>query len=196
MNKWRDWSGPAQKSPAWYAQRSGMLTASDIATALGINPYESREDLIYKKCGFRRPQSTENTDYGNKYEDEARQKYCALTGETVYEVGLVAHPSFPWLGGSPDGITESGKLLEIKCPPKRAITAEVPKYYVPQIQILMEIFDLEECDFVQYKPGEPLQVTNVQRDRKWFYESLPILEKFWQDVLERRKLPLWEGPTD
>jgi putative phage-type endonuclease len=173
-----------------------MLTASDVAAALGVNPYESRTDLLYKKCGFKRPQSTIWTDYGTRLESEARDKYCAVTGETVFEIGLQAHRDYPWLGGSPDGITDSGKLIEIKCPPKREITSTVPKYYVPQVQILMEIFELEECDFIQYKPNEKFEITRVTRDRKWFHESLPILEQFWNDVTERRKLPLWEGGAE
>jgi putative phage-type endonuclease len=176
-----------------------MLTASDIATALGINPYESPDDLIYMMCGFRRKQTTECTDYGTRLEPEARDKYCELTGESVFEIGLVPHPKFPWLGGSPDGITDSGKLIEIKCPPKREITPTVPKYYIPQVQLLMEILDLEECDFVQYRPaseGRPqvLTISKVLRDREWFAESVPVLERFWNRVIERRKQPLWEGP--
>lgn len=191
--QWRNWTGPDQRSAEWHLQRSQMLTASDAAAALGQNPYETRNDLIYKKCGFKRPQSTVYTDYGTRLEEEARNKYCAMTGETVFEVGLVPHPSYPWLGGSPDGITESGKLIEIKCPPKREITANVPKYYLPQIQLLMEIFNLDECDFIQYKPNEKFEITRVSRDRKWFADSLPVFQQFWYDVIERRKLPLWEG---
>ena len=199
MSHWRTWTGPDQRSPEWLAQRAGMLTASDIATALGINPYESPDDLMYKKCGFRRKQTTECTDYGTRLEPEARDKYCELTGESVFEIGLVPHPKFPWLGGSPDGITDSGKLKEIKCPPKREITPTVPKYYIPQVQLLMEILDLEECDFVQYRPAsedrpQVLVVSKVLRDRQWFAESVPVLERFWNRVLERRKQPLWEGP--
>jgi putative phage-type endonuclease len=170
-----------------------MLTASDIAAALGDNPYQSPQELMYKKCGFRKKESTEYTDYGTKLEPEARDKYCELTGESVFEIGLVPHPKFPWLGGSPDGITDSGKLIEIKCPPKREITSSVPKYYLPQVQLLMEILELEECDFVQYRPGQALQITRVLRDRQWFENALPKLQEFWTHVLERRQKGLWEG---
>jgi len=192
MSHWRSWVGPDQRSAEWHTQRSNMLTASDVATALGLNPYETPQDLMYKKCGFRRYQDTSHMDYGTRLEAEARDKYCERTGETVFEIGLVPHPELPWLGGSPDGITDSGKLIEIKCPPKRAITPTVPKYYIPQVQILMEILELEECDFVQYKPNETLQITRVTRDRKWFADAVPKLQEFWNSVLERRTRPLCE----
>jgi hypothetical protein len=34
----------------------------------------------------------------------------------VHELGLIPHEKYPWLGGSPDGLTESNCLVEIKCP--------------------------------------------------------------------------------
>ena len=96
--------------------------------------------------------------------------------------------------GSPDGITESGKLLEIKCPMMREIKDEVPGHYLPQLQLLMEILDLESCDFIQYKPDEitwpkpsEFQVTHVVRDRQWFAEKLPIMDAFWKRVLWHRE---------
>lgn len=182
-----------QKSDGWLRLRGGMLTASDIAAVLGINPYESPEDIMYKKCGFNRFSGNEYTSHGNLYEPVARDKYSEMYNEKVHEIGLVPHPEHPWLGGSPDGITESGKLIEIKCPPKRKIDGKVPKYYIPQIQILLEILDLEECDFIDFRPDpEQFVVVNVKRDRKWFEDSLPILRKFWDDLQERKKLPLCE----
>jgi hypothetical protein len=101
---------------------------------------------------------------------------------------------YNWLGGSPDGITESGKLLEIKCPLRRKITDEVPEHYMPQLQLLMEILNLEECDFIQYKPEEitwpnpaEFMVTHVTRSREWFQEQLPVMDAFWKKVLWHRE---------
>jgi hypothetical protein len=99
-----------------------------------------------------------------------------------------------WLGGSPDGVTESGKLVEIKCPMMREIKAEVPEHYMPQLQLCMEILDLETCDFIQYKPadfnwpkGEEFVVVHVDRDRGWWDTNLPIMREFWDKVLYHRE---------
>lgn len=184
-----------QRSPEWLAQRANMLTASDVATVIGVNPYETPDDVMYKKCGFRRFFNNTATLHGNKYEEEARDLYCERYNEICYEIGVVPHPQHPWLGGSPDGITKSGKLIEIKCPLSRKITNEVPKYYVPQVQLLMEILDLETCDFIQYKPSEEFVVTTLMRDREWFSTYLPVMEEFWNRVLKRRNEPLCEIKT-
>ena len=39
---------PEQRSKEWFDFRYGMITASDIATALGENPYEPPE-INYQK---------------------------------------------------------------------------------------------------------------------------------------------------
>ncbi|QIG59959.1 hypothetical protein [Dishui Lake phycodnavirus 4] len=185
----------AQRSEEWLELRKNVLTASDCPAAIGQNPYQTPFDLLLKKCGKGEP-FTGNmfTEHGNKYEDEARVLYEQRHNEKVHEIGLYIHPSIKWLGGSPDGVTESGKLVEIKCPLRRDIKDEVPIHYMGQIQLCMEILDLESCDFIQYKPEEinwpkPAEfvVTHVGRDREWFREQLPIMETFWNKVLWHRE---------
>jgi predicted phage-related endonuclease len=44
----------AQRSDAWLKLRGNMLTASDAATAIGVNPYEKPDGLILKKCGHNK----------------------------------------------------------------------------------------------------------------------------------------------
>lgn len=186
-----------QRSDEWHELRGNMLTASDVASVIGVNAYESAIDVMYRKCGFKKViRDTSAVDHGTFYENEARDIYANRFGEVVHEIGLVPHPVYRWLGGSPDGITESGKLIEIKCPLRRKIIeGVVPEYYIPQVQLLMEILKLEECDFIQYDPrtDPPIfTVTNIKRDREWFDRYLPVMERFWVDVLERRKKPLCE----
>ena len=183
-----------QRSEEWLALRGKMLTASDVATAIGENCYETPKDLLYKKCGYNKFMGNAATAHGNKYEDEARIIYEQRHGEVVHEIGLCQHPKYDWLGGSPDGISESGKLVEIKCPMSRKITNEVPKHYMPQLQLCMEVLNLEECDFIQYKPAEfnwpkpeEFVVVNVKRDREWFEKYLPVMDEFWKLVLHHRE---------
>lgn len=137
------------------------------------------------------------TAHGTRLEPIARDMYDEKYGRKSHEIGLVQHPVYKWLGGSPDGITEDGLLIEIKCPLTRKIESKVPKHYMPQIQLLLEVLDLEECDFIQYRP-EPFEfnVVRVQRDREWFAQSLPVLEAFWNKVIEAKKNGLCEVVFD
>jgi hypothetical protein len=60
------------------------------------------------------------------------------------------HPELAGFGASPDGITEDGIMLEIKCPYSRVpVAGEVPKAYRAQVQGQLEVCGLEECDFLE-----------------------------------------------
>ena len=195
VKKWIEKEFAAQKSEEWLALRGKMLTASDAATALGVNKYETVDSLLLKKCGRGVPFfGNSATKHGELYENDARILYEQRHGEVVHELGLCPHTIHKWLGGSPDGVTESGKLVEIKCPPQRAILPEVPAHYFPQLQLCMQILDLEEADFIEYKPAETnwpkpeeFQVINVKRDPEWWKTNLPIMRAFWDKVLYYRE---------
>lgn len=143
---------PEQRSLAWYAQREGMITASDWAAVIGMNPYNSLRQFLDRKSGIETPfKGNEITQFGVKYECVANKIYERRMDISVCEFGLLPHPLFSFLGASPDGITNDGRMLEIKCPPKRLITGIPPKYYWVQMQSQLEICGLDRCDFLECK---------------------------------------------
>lgn len=180
-----------QRSPEWFALRGNMLTASDVASAIGCNFFKHPEALILEKCGYRKFNGNANTARGVRLEPIVRDMYDAQNNSKTHEIGLLVHPEHRWLGGSPDGVTEDGVLVEIKCPNK--ISSKVPVYYMPQIQLLLEIMNLEECDFIQYSEEKDLmKIIRVARDRSWFEEMLPKMKVFWERVLYKREHGLCE----
>lgn len=191
-----------QHTALWYSTRKRMITCSDIAAVLGMNPYSSRNQVFRKKTGQSKPfTGNAATRRGNELEAVALRRYVETTGNPVWpeDAGLLQHKDYPQIGGSPDGITLSGILLEIKCPLTREIIpGYIPGYYIPQVQVLMEIFDLEEAHFIQYRPAtrfadEVLDITKVPRDREFFARALPKLLDFMQEVTdfyEKAQLPI------
>ncbi len=201
-----------QRTPEWFEARREMLTASDVASALGIKPYPSyrgniRQELLRKKVA-NEPLVSMFVTHGQRYEDEARDLMASVMGEVCYDVGLVRHSEVPWLGASPDGVTHTGKLVEIKCPLKRAIQpGVVPHHYYPQLQIQMEVADVNSTIFVQYKPAHLMphntpfmDIVVVERDRQWFADHKASLQSFWDEYVaartaakhKRRRLDLGE----
>ncbi len=190
-----------QRSKEWYTMRESVITASDAGSLMGLNYFKTRDDFIREKCGYfyvdgrlvsldKKPDtSSEATRHGVKYENEARDYYVSKTGEVVHEIGLATHPVYSWLAGSPDGITESGRLLEIKCPLKGRIDCKISDMYFVQVQLLMEILNLEVTDFVKYRPGPVPEYTcfQVHRDRDWFQRALPVLEDAWEEIKAKRE---------
>ena len=183
-----------QRSQEWLDQREQMITASDVASAIGENRYESVDSFVKKKVLRTKWAGNAATAHGTALEPMVRDMYDEKTGRKSHEIGLVQHREYPWLGASPDGVTEDGLLIEIKCPLTRKIEKKVPSYYLPQVQLQLEITDLEECDFIQYKPGPPEEyvVIRVKRDREWFAKNLPAMRIAWDRIVKGREFGLCE----
>lgn len=180
-----------QRSEEWFALRGNMLTASDVASAIGMNFFKSPDALILEKCGYKKFNGNIDTERGIRLEPIVRNMYDERTNAKTHEIGLLVHPTYKWLGGSPDGVTEDGILVEIKCPKK--ISSKIPDYYYPQVQLLLEIMDLDYCDFVQYcESTNELKIIRVKRSHEWFEQMLPIMDAFWKKVIHKREYGLCE----
>lgn len=145
-----------QKSPEWYRIRENLITASDFAQALGHGKFGNVSDIIRKKV---QPQDESTTSFsnpffkwGNMFEPVACDIYSLLHHNIkVHDFGLIPHKNLKYFGASPDGITDIGIMLEIKCPYKRKIQigGDVPKQYYYQIQGQLEVCGLDECDYFE-----------------------------------------------
>ncbi len=159
---------PEQRTKEWFDYRYNRITASDTATAIDNNPYESVESFICKKCDPNFPfLDNDFVFHGKKYEQIATSLYEHLYNSKVTEFGCVPSDKHKFLGASPDGISSKstldykfnpklGYMLEIKCPFVRPITNKgaiagdiCPYYYYCQVQQQLECCDLEFCDFIQ-----------------------------------------------
>jgi len=142
-----------QKSPEWYEARHKIISASDFAQALGEGKFGTQRDLIIKKVDPPEYGTLNNPffEWGNMFEQVASDIYAKMHNVKMYEFGLLRHPHISYAGASPDGISENGIMLEIKCPLKRKITpgADVPTQYYYQIQGQLDVCDLDECDYFE-----------------------------------------------
>ena len=151
---------PEQRSQEWYDMRDKMLTASSLADSLGKGHFRTRGSLLIDKTSTEPPPyfTSPIIEWGVKYEPVATTFYEKLNNLSILEFGLVPHSKLKIFGASPDGICDIdspedyvGRMLEIKCPPVRKFTKEVPEHYWMQMQGQLECCDLEECDFLQVK---------------------------------------------
>lgn len=84
-------------------------------------------------------------EIGTQYEGEARVEFWMRYGAEVEETGLVLHPTFNYLGASPDGyVMENGIAIPIEFKVPLAKTHQlylgegvVPEIYVPQLMTEM-----------------------------------------------------------
>lgn len=141
-----------QRSDIWYAMRKELITASDFAQALGKGKFGTQTQFYTNKCGYE-ASTFDNTipalQWGVRYEEVANMFYQVKMGVEMHEFGLLRHPDIDFVGASPDGISNMGIMLEIKCPWKRKCTYTIPEQYYYQIQGQLEVCDLDECDYLE-----------------------------------------------
>lgn len=166
-----------QRSPEWYDLRRNKITASSAASLLVkteelcrpfietihpdekfkvdqkcANPYSSRNEFILEKCGYGQGfKGNVATQWGQRYEPIAAKYYEEMTNKKINEFGLIPHDSIDFLAASPDGITDDGIMVEIKCPYVRAVDKGIPFYYWIQVQLQLEVCDLQHCDYLECK---------------------------------------------
>jgi putative phage-type endonuclease len=149
-------AGIPQRTPAWYAARQGLVTASDFAQALGLGKFGTQSQFFCGKSGHVAPRafdwSVPPLKWGTMYEDVALMVYKELMRVRVHEFGLLTRDG--WIGASPDGISDVGVMVEIKCPFRRKIDGAVPKQYYYQIQGQLHVCDLLACDYVEVELAE------------------------------------------
>lgn len=178
-----------QGSLMWLDSRQRVMTASEFHDIVGS---KTNTSAMRKKLKITTFKGNKYTEHGHKYEPVACAKYERDTGHVVAHFGLWVNRDLPHfesapVGGSSDGVTLCGRLIEIKCPYTRAITGVVPRSYLTQMQLLMLVGGLEVCDFVEFKPPElvggdgEFLITQVARDPEWWGgDVLQRARDFWK----------------
>jgi len=159
-----NYSSNDQRTEAWHAKRSEMLTASEIHKALKDATPAAKHEIIMSKL-VPRPR-TEGMGsrallWGTRFEPIAKEIYSEKNGGiSIVDTTCIPHPVYPFLGASPDGIIVTadvedfryGKLVEFKCPISRVFsdTTPVPHEYFCQMQLQMECTSLKECEYIEF----------------------------------------------
>ncbi len=150
-----------QRSPEWFESRKMRITASEIGSVLGVNPYKSRNVFWKEKLSILRGEPEKERKYsfisehGVKYEPVVQniiRKRFPENPFPLYEYGMICHPTISFLGASPDGVLFDGTMVEIKCPPTRVISPyTIVPYYYSQMQLQMECCNFDRCEFIECK---------------------------------------------
>jgi len=154
-----------QRTDAWYIEAQQMLTASQFAVILqdGL----TRGKLVVEKASGKLEPVPRRTvvltmdlnpfTWGIRFEPVVNQIYCHLTKTEIKDMGRLRHKTELKLAASPDGMVVKGpperygRFVEFKAPVTRTLLNKIPKDYVIQMQIQMEVGDVEECDYLEVK---------------------------------------------
>ena len=144
-----------QRSPEWFAMRKTSIGASEIATIFNKNPFMKRVDLLLKKLDYKDPNKPNRVSmhciHGIKYEEIATLCYSKYNNTVVNEFGSIKDKHIGCIAASPDGITDAGVMVEIKCPFTREIFGAPGLNYWHQMQQQLHVCELIKCDFLECK---------------------------------------------
>jgi putative phage-type endonuclease len=150
-----------QRTDAWHAKRSEMITASEVYQVFGSE--SARREVMMRKLEPRvqgEGPPIAPLLWGTRFEPVAKKIYEERTRCKIYDVSCVQHPVHSFLGASPDGLIvpndendvwRYGRLVEFKCPMSRAPKDEIPPGYVHQMQMQMECTGIDECEYVEFR---------------------------------------------
>jgi hypothetical protein len=172
-----------QRTEEWLREKVDMLTASEISQ-IWAGP-GSRARLVLSKVppGVSYPQrhairraEGHAMDWGIRFEPVVKHCLEKSLGVTITDLGRIRHSTCPRIAASPDGLITSGppelvgRLVEIKCPPSRPITGEIPFEYMCQMQVQMAVCQLPACEYVEAK----FEIVDAEADAEGW---ITMLEK-------------------
>lgn len=175
-----------QRSDEWFAMRAGKITGSAFGDVMNIlkggEAGVNRKNLIARLAIERITGACADTYQneamrrGIELEAEACASYEAETGDFVEHIAFVVHPTYDFIGVSPDGLVGDDGLTEFKCPASMhkhlsaLQTGDHAVEYKWQLQGQLWVTGRKRVKAVSYDPRFPeglrLAIVNVERDEK------------------------------
>jgi hypothetical protein len=191
-----------QGTDEWLKARSAIPTASmfsSIITSTGkastsAKAYMNQLLAEYVAGGpVDAWEGNKYTEIGTEREPESRALYSLLTDNEVNEVGFCFKDQTRLVGCSPDGLVGDSGLVEFKNPKASTLIGyklakKLPSGYVPQVQGQMWVTGREWCDFMTYHPNIGHFMIHVDRDEKFITTMSGLINKFIEEMLEKREL--------
>jgi len=136
-----------QRTPEWFKLREDRLTASDLHDAIK-NPISLAKKKL--KGSIFNSSAIPALKWGTMFEPMALRIYSKKKKINIHEFGLIINDNIENFGASPDGITDEGIMIEIKCPYSRKIEdGVIPEKYYYQMQGQLAVCNLKRCDYTE-----------------------------------------------
>jgi hypothetical protein len=175
-----------QRSPEWFAARTGIPTASCFADVLAKGEGKVRRAYMLKLAGeIVSGEPMENFQSaamirGTEQEDEARELYAFLTDEPLTRVGFVRNGN---VGCSPDSLVGDRGILEIKSAAAHVLVEKILKGGFPpehraQCQGALWVCERDWIDIAIYNPRMTLFTSRAWRDETYIRDLARAVDVF------------------
>ena len=176
------------------------LGGSDTAAVVGVSPWTSPMKLYYQKTGQLKEEKLTKAKeltfaIGHEFEAPARNLFTLITDLPTKEFPIqVRNKKYPHIVANIDGLVfedDQMGIYEGKCTHYKSGTYSsfeediCPEYYLSQIQLYMEIWDVDFC-YINCIWGiheDKMKYIRIPRDREYGEMICQACEKFVQDAV-------------
>lgn len=180
----------------WLELRKNGIGSSEVATILGVNPYETPYQLWRRKKGIDAPKE-ENffMKAGHYLEDAVSQFYQDATGRKLIKSSaidyIIQDVDKPYLQVSPDRtywVDAEGKknndnkgIVECKTTQMTIDKDDLPKHWFCQLQYQLGVAGMQEGSIAWLTAGREFGYQDISFHAGMYNMIIEAVDKFWID---------------
>lgn len=177
---------PTANTDEWLRLRKKFIGASEVACILGLSKWSTPLGIYNDKLNPNvTDDMTEWQEWGHRLEDAIATWVAEKQGLTVLpSPGLLRSVNYPWLGATPDRVTDAGEPIELKTS-DRFMADEwldgVPDHYRVQVLVQMIVLGARKGYLAVLHGGNRPEFFTIDWDQAVVDQILSITKDFWQN---------------
>lgn len=193
---------PADRNE-WLEYRKSGIGSSEVATILGLNPFETPYQLWRRKVGLDAPKDeTFAMKAGHYLEDAVSQFWQDETGRQVIKRSagdwLIRDNDKPFLQVSPDRTywlsgekhnDENKGILECKTTQRQIDADNLPKHWFCQVQYQLGVASLQQGSLAWLTAGREFGYKDIALVPEFYAWLIENVERFWFDNIKGMQEP-------
>ena len=187
----------------WLQHRQSGIGSSEVATIVGLNPWETPYQLWRRKLGIDPPkQETFAMKAGHYLEDAVAQFWHDETGQDIIKRSavdwIIVNADKPymrvspdrtyWLAGMPHSNDNKG-ILECKTTQMSIDPDDIPKHWFCQVQYQLGVAELEQGSLAWLCSGREFGYKNLSLVPDFYGWLVDEVERFWTDNIQGKQEP-------
>lgn len=187
----------------WLQHRQSGIGSSEVATIVGLNPWETPYQLWRRKLGIDPPkQETFAMKAGHYLEDAVAQFWHDETGQDIIKRSavdwIIVNAEKPymrvspdrtyWLAGMPHSNDNKG-ILECKTTQMSIDPDDIPKHWFCQVQYQLGVAELEQGSLAWLCSGREFGYKNLSLVPDFYGWLIEEVERFWTDNIQGKQEP-------
>lgn len=187
----------------WLLARKDGIGASEVATIVGLNPWETPYQLWRRKIGLDAPkQENFAMRAGHYLEDAVAQFWADETGNEIIKASVddfmfidekkpylrVSPDRTYWLEGLPKNDDNKG-ILECKTTQKIIDADDLPKHWFVQVQMNLGVAGYQHGSLAWLTQGREFGYKDLAFVPDFYSWLVEEVDKFWIDNIQGKKEP-------